>query len=468
MTLGVLAVTWCAGAAALFDAFTVDLQDSRARVFLAKADADDTADIFVLTGRYLTAYSTARGGEACCHVAFEEGTSAFDVADLDGDGQNEIVAVCGDRLVKYDLEMEPNAPTVLFEHHTLLSDAASDPYPHVVVVEHDAKAYLALPLEDFVELRSPDGTFESRYTIKDASDQDLFVLVARASRLGPPDAIEISLSRKIDLSQGLPEELGSPEPIALRHRRYQRADAAYRAARNEEYEDWPWFPLKTDWGVGTRVLFAKPKFDRTLIRIYEGPPNAVWTRAEWYSGEGVKVSPAKQYPGGIVVTPEDLPDFNGDGYVDLVLCSAPEPKLSVGSVTRVITGGSWPLHVTVHLFSPEENRYEAKPFGKVSSRVPPVWFLVTEQGVPIRNCVLRDFNGDGLSDCGWSVAENEFDVWLCNDANGFAEKPDWTYTFPEEGVAREFAAPLSADGKQVGTSVAFRGEKKLYVFVAGS
>ena len=47
--------------ASLFDIQRIPLDNPRADIFVAAADADQTADIFILDGHLLTAYPSARG-----------------------------------------------------------------------------------------------------------------------------------------------------------------------------------------------------------------------------------------------------------------------------------------------------------------------------------------------------------------------------------------------------------------------
>ena len=66
---------------------------------------------------------THQAGQSAAIVSGVRHAHAPWIATLDGDGQNEVVAVCGERLVRYGLESHEQAPITLFKCQTLLADA---------------------------------------------------------------------------------------------------------------------------------------------------------------------------------------------------------------------------------------------------------------------------------------------------------------------------------------------------------
>jgi hypothetical protein len=192
----------------------------------------------------------------------------------------------------------------------------------------------------------------------------------------------------------------------------------------------------------------------TLIRVQHG--------ADESPPRQVKVGPERRYPGRLILPDADLPDFNGDGYVDLLLWSTPEPGTSLDALTKVVAVATWPLRITAHLFSPDKGRYEPKVAGHTFCRLPVPWFLTFESGTPLRNCVLADFDGDGRTDCAWSTTPDSFSIWLYKD--GLRAKPDFHSAFPEAISRVEFQADLDGQGR---TAVGLRGSSNLYLISAG-
>jgi hypothetical protein len=412
--------------------------------------------VYVLDGRILTAYSNADSGPAPV-LEFPEGTTAFDIADLDGDGVTEVVAICGDRIMRYRFPASGAAapPEDLFQLHTQLSAAPAAPYPCVLVVKRENRALLALPCETTFELRELNGTPVSSCPIcTDATKQASIGSPFSARSIDPPqagpwNALEMAVDRLLEFNPELPPDLApapNPHPSERRGTRLHMRDAA-----DQGEESWPWFPLLTTGPASVRVLyaFAPHDFRDTLVRV-----------AEAKSGEkGADPGPPRKYPGTLVMVEDELPDFNRDGYVDLLLWKAPEPGMSVDALTRAVSGGTWPLDLTVHLFAPEKNRYEPKPAARIACKVPVGWFLTMEPEGPMRNCVLRDLDGDGRTDFACSTAPNRFAVWLYGET-GFAAQPDFDREFPEPITALEFAQDLDGRGR---ASVGLRTQTALYL-----
>jgi hypothetical protein len=437
---------------------------SQAPVFLADADGDGAADLLVLNGTRLTIYFTNSGGRTL-DIDLLPGTSAIDVADIDGDARNEIIAICGDRIVRYAVAQAGAGPRPqdLFSLHTQLSEGAETAYPHVLTVPRDGRMLLALPCENTLELRTADGVLVAGYPIgRDAPTRVAYGVPFRAGGVEPPQigsrgALEGWVSRIIELEPELPADL-SPVKVEGPARR-RGTPSQMRDAAESDAGSWPWFPLKTAGSTTRRALYAlaSPGYRDTLIRVRESERDTAEV-----SGKGIRVGPERRYPGAIVLLEEDLPDFNRDGCVDLVLWKAPEPGLSVNSLTQALIAGSWPLDLTVHLFSPEKNRYEPVPSARIACRVPVSWFLMPDSDGPLQHAVLRDFDGDGRTDFGCAVAPDRYGVWVYGE-QGFGEHPDFDHTFPEPVLSVEFRADLDHSGC---TRVGLRTETALYVISA--
>ena len=452
-----LSVLVCTCLSALFEVHSLPLPSSDAQVLLANADGDATADVFVVDGLRLVAYPSA-ANYAPVTIPLAEDTSAFDIADLDSDGRNEVIGVSRERILCYTIPTEGTAPQPreLFALHTQFADNARSPYPQVIVVKREGRPLLALPCSETIELRATDGTLVSQHPIKEETlvSTDLpYSLSWSFGRIEGDLSIDVSMRRHPDPQSVLPGGLSAtPMEDAIERRPYGYKRPDYRS----EQPYW-WFGLKTDGTTQLRALCSpgSPRHPVTNIRIREAS-----SEEDDFMDKNITLGPERRYPGNVILS-EGRSDFNHDGYVDLVLWKAPMPGMSVDALTRAITGGAWPLDIVVHLFSPEKKRFEPVPRAQISLSIPVLWFL---QGGPIHNEVFRDFNGDGRTDIACGNAKNGFAVWLFTET-GFPKSPDFQYTFPEPVLGLEFAASLDGKGR---TSIGLRGEKNFYLLRAAS
>lgn len=460
MPLLLLSILGTLAGAFPFGLRTVPLPQPHAHVFLAQADRDVTADVFVLDGSMLTAYPDAGGGTPF-QIELLPGTSAFDIVDLDRDGEGEVVAVCGDRIMRYPLSggKQPVQPEELFSLTTQLGGSSAQPYPCVLAVQNNGGVALALPTEDTLEVRNADGALVAGYPGKtgppgnESYGWPFSVWPIEPPQVGRLGALEVRVTRVVELAPDLPDDFLPDRLQSLPQRR--GTFSQMRDAAGLDPTTWMWFPLLRNGGGAKRVLFALA--GDTLIRLREEQSSQRGLVAG-----GVKIGPERRYPGTLILPDGDLPDFNGDGFVDLLLWSAPGPGVSIDSLTRVVTSRTWPIRLTVHLFAPDKNRYEPRPAGQVTARVPLPWFFMLESGAPLRNCILRDFDGDGRTDLAVSVSESTFAVWLYQET-GFAGNPDQTFSFPERLSGVEFVEDLDGVGR---ASVALRTQKSVHILYA--
>jgi len=438
--------------AALFDVKTLPLATPDAHVFLAQADRDAQADVFVLEKNAVTIFFSMDGNTRSLDLP--ENTTALDVADLDNDGQTELVVVCGERLVAIPIA-EGGVPRDLFILRTQLADSSSAPYPFVLAIEHDGRTLLALPCEETFELRTPAGLLVSAWPLgENAPLRASYGVPFRAWTVEPPrlagrDALEGGVSRTFAFEPHLPPELIG---ASLTARAFRRATPMQiRDAGQLEPDSWPWFPLMGDGQGDIRVLYAVkgPGMGDTLVRI------------QGYDGKSL-AGPERRYPGQLIVLDDGAPDFNRDGYADLLLWNAPDPGISVGEITKLVSAGAWQTHLSVHLFSPEKGRYEPVAASRISCDAPLAWFLSPEEAGPLRHCVLRDFDGDGRTDFACATAPNRFCVWTFS-AEGFVVKPSYEHVFSEAIVEMAFKADLVGKGR---TSLGIRTEHMLHVLLA--
>jgi hypothetical protein len=425
--------------AAVFDVQTLPIANVEAQVMFAPADGDEVPDLFVIDNQTVTMYPS-RGGHPLA-LRLPEGTSVVDLFDVAGDGQVALLALHGGTVLKYELDEGGLAagPQLLFRASTPLNEPRPQPVPYVMGLMWEGRPVVALPEASRLVLRSLEGEEIAAFPISAAPgagidySRPLHVRSVEPNQVGSGTALELRVSIIEDIEPHLPDAL-APPPQPLRSRPATLSHA--REAAGGDPSTWPWFPLAADGDSPARVFYAlePPEFRDTLIRI--GPLEA---------GEAAGAGQAFRYPGALFAYSEgSLPDFNGDGYTDLFLWKSPIPGISLDALTRAAVGGTWPLTTTIHLYAPEKGRFEPRPHSPIRHQAPVAWFMTTEQGSPLRNVVLNDFNGDGRTDFGCSDGPNSFAIWLYND--GFSQRPDFRHSFPQPLGRLEATLDAAQDG----------------------
>ncbi len=452
---------------AVFDVQQVPLPSASAQFFIAQGDSDGQADFFVLEGRTLRIFRNSSENESQT-ISLPPGASAIDVADIDADGAPEVIVVAGERFLAYRVRLDAegnqsSAPRELFSLRTQLSAAGAGPFPHAMAMRQDEDGYFLLPRGGAFEVRTFAGDFVARHPFADsAPGLDRFTQTfsrwgVDPPQAGPAGALEFRV-RGITAQNAeyMPEALlpASPAPLLRRGTPGQA-----RAAAALDPEAWPWFALRRDAPSDSRALFALSSSSSpdTLIRI---------RRPARLSGEktgDLRVGPVRRYPGAIVTDEKNLPDFNGDGYTDLVLWKASEAVHTLNAITKILVRKTWAIRVTVHLYSQEKGRFEAQPAAYLDLSAPVDWLQGRGLGaVPLQHVSLRDFNGDGKTDFACSVAPATYAAWLFGE-EGFAKEADFQQTFEEAILRIEAQDGLRGDG---GTSLVLRGPRHVFVLKA--
>ena len=434
-----------------FDVQSIAVSGKDSRIILAGIGGGPGGDVVVVEGSRLLPYSGATL-EPYGEIALEPGASCFDFADLDGDGTGEVVAIAGERVLRYAVPARGQAapPAVeLFRVPSLLSGAEQEPFPYVLTTVYEGKPVITIPTEKGLELRAPDGTPVIEVPTRPGTGGSYLYKQAVSGKLAAEDAIEFSVSQYSDSALELPEVLRMPARAWG-----QTYGAAYRG--RDPVEEWPWFPLNTSREVGgprVHFVFDQPKLQETHIRIETFSTPAGEPDAKVVSDFG----PLRRYPGQAIVSYDEWPDFNGDGYIDLALWRSPIPGMSADTLTRALSGGIWNVDFLIHLYSPGDSRYEPAPAANIDILVPVTRFL--NYGYPpFGEWTFNDFNGDGRSDFGCSMRRNRFAIWLYGDA-GMPKKPDFDQTFSGD-ISLTFRADLDGSGR---TAIGLRTEKELFV-----
>ena len=443
---------------ALFEVSELPVADPGASCFLVPGVAG-RGEPAVLSGNTLVRYPGA-DLERATTVELDKGTSAFDVADVDGDDVPELVLVVGEAVRVLPYGGKAGTARTLFEAKTLFS-AAATPFPQVIVTWRGGEALLALPREGVLEMRRLDGTVAERYPV------------------GPETRVPVAFNIPFTATPAVPPEVAGPGALELRvseMRAWQPVtdpeptadaapgEAAFRYATQRQAREaldkpahlWPWIPLAPDGDTRLRALYATEASRLTVVRVQD-------ERATAGGGE-LHLGPERRYPGQLLGDAGVFPDFNGDGYTDLLLWDAPEPALSVATLTRALATRDWPLRITVHRYDPGRRRFEARAAGAVALRPPVGWFLEQLGKPPVKHLVIADFDGDGLADLGCSPAPRNWQAW-CWRESGFGSTPAFTAELDGDIEEVAFEADLGGSGA---TSIGLRGDGVVYVLRANA
>ncbi|MCC6154256.1 MAG: hypothetical protein IT367_10885 [Candidatus Hydrogenedentes bacterium] len=454
MNLAALIIVACSG---IFELHSIPLNadatqrgPSLALVFFANADKDDATDLFVLEGNVLSVH-THRGEVR--QTTFPAGVSIFDVVDLDADGVYEIVAVQGKSIIRLPIALQGEAANAvkLFDAESLYSSTLDGPVPRVLVIEHMGSPAIALPTFTAIQYRRVDGSLVSE-TPHDKKES--FTHGQRREFGDTSSALELGYTGFMTF-----ETFAGDQPPA-KGSLYYYAESSYRSslelrnAASEVPNNWPWFTVHNKQGLVTRAYCAVDESLMTLVRTCD-----VQMDKNGFPETVPSPGPARRYPGALVTSPSDFPDFNGDGYKDLLLWTAPTPGISVDALLRAVVGRNWPITLAAHMYSPSKGRFEPEAESTLMFRIPVTWFL--EGPSPLRNPVFADFNGDKKTDLAMCTEENEYGIWYYTD--DFSAIPDEKYTFKENITDIELTADVAGNGK---TSIVLRSDRYVYALYA--
>ncbi|GMW02000.1 MAG: hypothetical protein AMXMBFR84_31360 [Candidatus Hydrogenedentota bacterium] len=450
--VGVLSLTL----AALFDVQTVPVESGSPHIFLARFGSDEGASVFVLNGNTLAIWP--RSG-AKRDLLLPEHTSAVDVADLDSDGRNEVIVIAGEEIQSVSMT-EPFESRNIATRSSVYTKHEGSPFPRVLVVQYQSAPALALPTDDSVVYLNAAGEEIASISLEAAITKSRWSFltwqVASMQGFDPGEGLEFSVWLRPFLEYKLPTEARANRPLTWSTA--IRGDVTrVGSAGASDPESWSSF------GVSTNLTAERIQAYCAVDTI--GQHTFIHIRQESVAAANLPtpLGPARRYPGTIVCVPDRVPDFNGDGYGDVLFWTTDGLGSSVDAIMKSITGREWPVRLTAHLYNPAKGRIDPKAVAVIENMLPLDWWFSSGQDTPIRNLILGDFNGDGSTDLAGSTDSRNLAVWIYNE--GFQQRADEIHAFPEPIIGLAFMEDLQ--GRSQG-SIGLRGKNALYVLHSGT
>lgn len=427
--------------------------------FTADTNLDGRAEICILQEQTLDIYGR-RAGTPLHSIALPPRTTAIDIADIDGDGIADLIALCEEKVLRYRLTgREVGEPETLFTQHSQFSRADGYPFPTVLIVDREGTPLIALPTEEALEVRRLDGQRVNAYPIGVNAPYHVSIgkpfsyWVNQHAQSGPAEALEFRVNSLASYRPLLPDGAFPIDVAPPPSQRLGTGRQQWEADLNKP-ESWPWFSVAQSESGSIRALYRQSDTspDSTMLRVRTLSP-------ELGTGAGDLVGPPRLYPGTLILHPDASPDFDGDGHTDLILWKAPRPGLTADSLARAATSKRWPLNITTHRYLPEKRRFAPRPETLIALEIPLAWYMAPSAQGPLQAVVLRDFNGDGKTDFACLTEEDSMTVWKAGEL-GLDPEPVFQERFPAKVDEIMFETDLEGQGT---TSIALRCGSHLVV-----
>ncbi len=448
--------------ASLLDIQTLPWHKDDSSVVVADFDLDGRAEVGVISDNRLDVYEQRRN-EPSFSVFLPENTAIIDVFKSGEDGATDIIAVAGEDIVRIPVvHGTPAPPELCFTRRNQYSQYGGLPFPGVLMIKKDRVALVALPCADALELWTLDGKMVESYSIGVDAPRRLSlgkpfsVLANQRAQLAEEPALEYRVSSVSTYKPMLP---GNDLPLAIDEPSGRLGTPRQqREASTLGPERWPWFPLNKTGTTQVRALYARSDSTsgHTAIRIREIPE----ATTQPISGMDTDhTGPIRHYPGFLLRHPDQLPDFNGDGFHDLLLWKAPDVSPTANSLARAIAKGTWPVRIISHAYAPDSKRFQAKPLGYIEIEIPIAAYIASGGENPLGTVFLEDANGDGLSDFGCFLDARTIAIWLSGDS-GFSRTPEFRHEFSDPIEEVLFELDLDGQGR---STIALRSQHRIYL-----
>ncbi len=427
-----------------FEVQSLPLPEDDPEVFLVRESTPGKRLFVVQDGRDLRAYPL-HGGPVL-RASLPDGVRAYDLADFDGDGQTEILTTDGERVrsIGWTGGSDRDEIQELFTAPADLPSHFGMPYRYPLAFVRDGSIFLGLRHNRALGLWSRDGEQVGRYPESvSGSAFDLtesFHLSVSSSRpVESGGELAFTVGRFTAFEPVLPEDLRPADAV-----RALAPAPTPTVADVVEYDDperWPWFVVRRGDGTLVRAYYSRsPRRDpETLIALRS-------LSAEDDLNPLGEVTAPLRYPGLLVLSADEAPDFNGDGFGDLLLWQADQPTGSVDSVVRTLSAGTWPVRLTVHLYSPESGRFEPRAHTSRAYRQSIDLLYAVQEGPGW--LIARDFNGDGRADLALAGAQarNTLSIWLWGKP-GLSGDADFSHRFDDPIERIRFVEDIEDAGR---------------------
>lgn len=394
-------------------------EHDNAALYVLPSRQGSVPSIVILDDRELSLYPANSRHALFSHV-IDDNTLMFDLVDTDADGRLELFTLSPDMLKHYGGN---DAEETLFPIEPMLPWKVDKPFLHSLVIEYLDAYHVAIPHLDHIRLMNFSGEEVTTFPKVATGADPVFSIPIQPNRVGGAGALEF----RVDAFLSTPIEV--PQSLRSTSKRDSYETVTPRKLRDSEkleVELWPQFPLTVQPDSMRMVSYAShgPEHVNTLIRIKQPVPRSVPNVTEAF-----RYSPARMYPGTIAIAESGLPDFNKDGYFDMVLWSVPLPGYSTAKLMNSLQTQRWPLVLTVHLFDPEKGLYVARPKARIRTEIALQYLFTRQSSSPLHNLSFADMNHDGTSDVVFSPTPNSVEVWLYN--NGFEAEPQYRNMFKD-------------------------------------
>ncbi len=394
-------------------------QSQNAALYVLPAAHAVAPHIVILDDTTLTVYPANTSRPLFTHTIPAD-TLMFDLVDTNDDFEPELFTLSPDALHHHSGGAQESI-TQLFPIEPPLPWKVEQPFLHSLIVSYLDAYHAAIPYLDTITLKDFKGEVVTTFPKVLSTTETLFSLPIHPNQVGHSGAFEFRVDTMLTTPIEVPQALRS----TMVHDSYEPlSPRKLRESETLELELWPQFPLRVASEGIPAVLYAShaPEHVNTVIRLKQQVLRSTPNTAEPY-----RFSSKRIYPGTMAIAESGLPDFNQDGYHDLVLWNIPLPGHSTSALLNSLQRQNWPLNITIHLFDPEKGLYEARPKARIKTHIALQYLFTRQSHSPLHNLSFADMNQDGASDLVFSPTPEELEVWCYQD--GFNATPEYRSHF---------------------------------------